>query len=51
MNQKHRDEGLDETKQRYSWIPTKTHRLKVSARWSWYRPELRRAIPGIVDRI
>jgi hypothetical protein len=32
-----------------------THGLKVITRWScrrsWNRPELRRAIPGIVDRI
>jgi hypothetical protein len=39
---------LDETNA-YPRIPLTTHGSKVNARRSWNSPELRRAIPGIMD--
>jgi hypothetical protein len=54
-NQTHRDKLSMRRTQRYPRILPTTHRLKVIDRRSYHRSwnhrELRRAIPGIVDRI
>jgi hypothetical protein len=55
MNQKHQDEAINETKAAVLSNFANDARIEKIARWScrrnWNRPELRWAIPGVLDRI
>jgi hypothetical protein len=54
-NREHRDKALDEANAAVSLDFTKDARIESNCSWEflsgWNRPELWRAIPGVVDRI